>query len=271
MRKLRALVAALLLTCAAYPAWAAPAEPAALVRARTSYNAADYQAAIDAAAVARRQPEWADAAALVMGRSYLERYRRNAAAEDLAAAREALAAVRIDTLKPRDQLDLNIGLAQALYFGELFGASAELFETALAGLDLLTPPERLRLLDWWAGALDKEALSRPGDRRGPPYARIIERMEEALRADPANPVANYWLAIAARGAGDLDRAWDAAIAAWIRAGLRRDDTEQLRADLDRLVEQALIPERARTRVSRENEDALTVLREEWALVKQRWK
>lgn len=265
----RALVLALVL--AGTPGAAVAAEPAALVRARASYNAAEYEAAIDAAAVARRQPEWADAAALVIGRSHIERYRRNASPGDLVAAREALASVRLDTLKPRDQLDLGIGLAQALYFGEQFGPAAELFDSALARTDLLTPAERLRLLDWWATSLDRAALSRSADRRAMAYARITERMEDELRADPANPTASYWLAIAARGAGDLDRAWDAAVAAWIRAGLRPADTEQLRADLDRLVEQALIPERARTRVARANEDAVAALREEWSLVKERWK
>lgn len=265
----RALALALVLACT--PREALAAEPPALVRARASYNAAEYEAAIDAAAVARRQPEWADAAALVIGRSHIERYRRNAAPDDLAAAREALAAVRLDTLTPRDQLDLNIGLAQALYFGEQFGPAAELFDSALSRTGLLADAERLRLLDWWATALDRAALSRPPDRRATAYGRITDRMEDELRADPANPVASYWLAIAARGAGDLDRAWDAAVAAWIRAGLRPADTAQLRADLDRLVEQALIPERARTRVARANEDAVTALREEWALLKQRWK
>ena len=96
-------------------------------------------------------------------------------------------------------------------------------------------------------------------------------MEAELREDPASPVANYWLAVAARGIGDVDRAWDAAVAAWVRSTLRPETAESLRVDLDRLVTQALIPERARTRPAREQTDTLAVLRAEWDLVKQQWK
>ena len=103
------------------------------------------------------------------------------------------------------------------------------------------------------------------------FERIAERMEMELREDPANPAANYWLAVAARGSGDVDRAWDAAVAGWVRATLRPEAAEALRADLDRLVTQALIPERARTRPVREQPDSLAMLRAEWDLVKEQWK
>src|ERR1043166_4805679 len=42
---------------------------------------------------------------------------------------------------------------------------------------------------------------------------------EEVRRDPGNAPANYWLAVAARAAGDADMAWDAAVAAWVRAPL----------------------------------------------------
>jgi hypothetical protein len=54
--------------------------------------------------------------------------------------------------------------------------------------------------------------------------------------------------------GDLDRAWSAAIAAWVRSTLDPAATAQLRVDLDRVVEQALIPERARSNPAREGAD-----------------
>ena len=38
-------------------------------------------------------------------------------------------------------------------------------------------------------------------------------MDDEIQRDPGSAVANYWLAVAARGAGDLDGAWNAAIAA----------------------------------------------------------
>jgi len=76
--------------------------------------------------------------------------------------------------------------------------------------------------------------------------------------------------VAARGAGDLDRAWDAAIAGWVRAALG-SDTPGLRAELDRVVIDALIPERARMRPPREQADAAALMRADWDKVKGDWK
>ena len=44
----------------------------------------------------------------------------------------------------------------------------------------------------------------------------------------------------------------------------------LRSDLDRLVTQVLIPERARTRPVREQPEAAAALRAEWDAVKSQW-
>ncbi len=269
MRTLRALSLVLVVLGASWDALAA--DPPSLAKARALYNAGDYEGAITAAAVARRQPDAADAASLVIARAHLERYRQSAAPGDLVAAREALGAVRMASLSARDQVDLIVGLGQALYFGEVFGAAAELFDAALEHTTVLDGRERLLLLDWWATALDREAQGRSFDRRPSVYQRVSDRMERELREDPANATANYWLAVAARGAGDLDRAWSAAIAAWVRSGLNRDEMERLRADVDRLVSQALIPERARTRQARDSQDPVDALRAEWDLVKENWK
>jgi hypothetical protein len=250
---------------------AAAAEHPSLAKARALYNAGDYDGAIGAAAVSQREPASADASALVIARSHLERYRQRADPSDLGAAREALGSVRSTALTLRDQVDLLVGLGQSLYLGEVFGAAAELFDTALSRVALLPERDRVLLLDWWATALDREAQTRPAERRGRVFERIGERMEAELREDPASPVANYWLAVAARGVGDVDRAWSAAVAAWVRSTLRPETAESLRVDLDRLVTQALIPERARTRPARDQADTLAVLRAEWDLVKQQWK
>ena len=250
---------------------ATAAEPAALARARTLYNQADYQGAIDAASLAQQEPPWADAASLVIARAHLERYRAGANPADLAQARQTLRGVRADALTPRDQVDLVIGLGQALYLGELFGAAAELFETALSRSVLVGDHDRLMLLDWWATALDREAQSRPLHGRPRIFERIGARMEAELRDDAANPVANYWLAVAARGTGDVDRAWNAAIAAWLRSGLRPDSAEKLRTDVDRLVTQALVVERARVHPAGEQQNAAAALRSEWERVKEQWK
>ena len=250
-------------------AWAA--EPPALAKARALYNAGNYEGAIDAAGVARRQPAWTDAAALVMARSYVERYRQTADARDLVAARETFVTIKASTLTPRDQVDLTIGIGQMLYLGENFGAAADLFQNGLNRSSLLGARDRMMLLDWWATALDRDAQSRPVDRRRVVFERIGARMEEELRQDPGSWVANYWQAVARRGTGDIEGAWSAAVAAWVRSTLSPETTVELRADLDRLVMQALIPERSRVMAVRDPQEAVMALRAEWDLLKQQWK
>ena len=66
-------------------------------------------------------------------------------------------------------------------------------------------------------------------------------MNEEIQRDPGSPVANYWLAVAARGAGDIDGAWNSAIAAWVRSTLSPETTASLRDDLDRLVDTGAHP------------------------------
>ena len=93
------------------PAAAAAAEHPSLAQARALYNAGDYDGAVTAAGIARSDPQWADAASLVIARAHLERFRRASSdPADLAAAREALSVVRIGMLTPRDQVDHLVGL-----------------------------------------------------------------------------------------------------------------------------------------------------------------
>jgi hypothetical protein len=263
-----ALVAALVACVSVDIAQAA--EPPALAKARTLYNTGNYEGAIDAAAVSRRQAGWADASALVIGRSHIERYRQSADPKDLAAAREALGTVHLAALAPRDQVDLIIGLGLSLYLVEKFGESTFLFDNALTHASLLSVKDRRMLLDWWATAIDKEAQTRQGDRRRALFEQIAVRMQDELKQDPGSAVANYWRAVAARGAGDLEGAWDAAVAGWVVSTLSPETTESLRADLEKLVQQALIPERSRLS-GRDSQEALASLRAEWELVKQQWK
>ena len=248
------------------------AEPASLTRARTLYNEGNYDAAIEAASEALKVASAADAASLVLARAHLERYRQRGDATDLTAGREILNRVKQQTLAPRDRVDLLIGLGQLLFLGEAFGAAAELFDTALAQSG--TPPSRARtlLLDWWASAMDREAQSRALERRTSVFERMVERMEHELRTDPGNAPASYWLAVGARGSGDLERAWDSAIAGWVRASLNPDTAPSLRADLDRLVTQALVTERARQRPmpGRDAAETASALLGEWDLVKAQW-
>ena len=267
MRVIGAVVFMLVLAAGA----ATAAEPVALATARALYNAGRFAAAIESATEARRDPQFAAAAALVLARAHLERDRLGADPADLTTARDTLATIRSDALSVRDQVDLLIGLGQTLYLVDSFGAAAELFDTALGRGTMLPSRDRRMLLDWWAAAVEREALTRAPDRRAPLFARLAERMNRELLLEPGSPVANYWLVAAARGEGDLDRAWDAAVAAWVRATLSPDSAATLRADLDRLMQDALILERTRTRPAREQPEATAALRAEWAMVKQNWK
>jgi hypothetical protein len=270
MRVMRSVLVALALALRLllHGATADAAEPQALALARSLYNAGDYDGAIRAASEARTAGDASDAAALVLARAHLERFRQRGEVDDLPAAQEALAAVRPDRLVPRDHIDLLVGFGQYHFVAEAFGPAAELFESALAEDFLLEREERLRLLDWWANAVDRAAQSRQDERLTAMYERILRRMDAELQRDVHNPVANYWLAVAARGAGDPERAWDAAVAAWVRmrpVGL----AGTFGRDLDRLVTEAIIPERARLR--RETADAARTMREEWELIKEQWK
>ena len=260
-------LALLTLLVLAWPAWAA--DPPPLARARAFYNAANYDAAIEAATLARRQPAAADAAALVLGRAHVERYRSTRSAADLDAAREALRGITRARLGPREQVDHFVALGQLLFFDDDFGAAAEVFESALAGASPLPPQGRAQLLDWWANALDREAQSRTPDRRAPVFARIVTRMEREIEGDPVSATANYWLPAGIRGAGDLERAWDAAIAAWVRTSLDPQTAPAVRADLDRLA-QTLVLERSRQHPAREQAETAGALRQEWEDVKSKW-
>jgi hypothetical protein len=268
MRLCRIALLAAVLGC---PAAASADEPAALAEARRLYNAGRFDAAIESAAAARKQAAFADAAALVMARAYLERFRAAGEPADLTSARHTLLAVRAPSLSQRDQVDLLIGLGQTLFLNDVFGPAAELFATALARAELLSAADRALLLDWWASAIDREAQSRGPEGRPPLFARIATRMQEEIAVNPGSAVANYWLAVAARGEGDLERAWDAAVAAWVRSPLIPATRDTLRADIDRFVLDALIPERVRPRPARDQEDAAAALRAEWEGVKDLWR
>jgi hypothetical protein len=240
------------------------------MRARQLYNQEQYDAAIDAAVEARRTAASADAASLVFARAHLERFRRTGEAAGLAAARDALSRIDSTRLTPRERIELLIGLGEILYLDERFGAAAELFDIALAHMDP-GDPDAGRTLEWWAGALDRQAQLDPAAEQKLIYAPVLQRMENELRRDAGSAVASYWLVAAARGAGDVQRAWDAAVAAWVRAPLAGDRRDPLRADLDRLVQQAIIPERARDLAPGGNvQQAVDTLRSEWARIKQQW-
>jgi hypothetical protein len=248
------------------PVAASAADPKdALERARLLYNQHQYERAVTAAEEARRAPERADSADLIAARAYLEQYRETAAAEDLANARDRLRRISPQRFVPNERTEFIVGLGEALYFDDAAGAAAALFDSVLAAHDNLLGDARERVLDWWASAVDRDARARSEIDRQGLYRKIRDRMASELAANPASAAAIYWAAAAARGQGDLQAAWDAAQAGWVRAPLTTDQSASLRGDLDNLVLRAIIPERARVQAQ-----SADTLRMEWERFKLRW-
>lgn len=264
---MRALMA-LLILAAAGAAPRASADP--LAEARRLYNQGQYETAARYAREALKVAATMESARLVLGRIYLERYRKSADAVDLTEAREALKNVNHTTLDRRERAELAIGLGEYLFLDDKFGPASESFERVLDQSSALGAGAHEQVLDWWATALDRLALSRPRDTREPVYARIVTRMEKELALDPASAPAAYWMAAALRGTGNLDRAWFTAQAGWIAGMLASDHGAALRADLDRLMLQAIIPERAAKLQPKDPKAATVSMLAEWESLKTAW-
>lgn len=259
--------AAVVLVCAT-PAVAQRAE---LAKARSAYNQQQFDDAIQAALTAQKVGVTADAATVVLSRSYLERYRLRANPTDLAAARAQLGTVRIANLDARDHVDFMMALGEALFFEDDFGAAAAMFESGIEAALAQGAATGDAMLDWWGSAIERQAESLERDQRAVVFIRMRERMTEELARNPASAAAGYWVVVGARGAGDPVGAWDAAIASWVRARLSGSRAEKLRADLDKLVLEGIIPDRVRQVASDKRGEIESDLRTEWAVVKERWK
>jgi hypothetical protein len=264
---MRSCLLALLVIAMGAPALAADN----LAEARRLYNLGQYDMAEKLARESAAVPSRADASRVVLGRIQLERYRQTADARDFNLARESLRNVDAGALDPGERVEFTIGLAEALYLEGRFGAAADMFESVRQRAALLGTPARERVLDWWATALDRYAQTRPQDDRAAIYSRILQRMSEEITEHPGSVAAGYWLPAAARANGDLERAWHAALAGWLRATLADDRGAALRADLDRLVTQVLVPERAAKLALRtDQKEALSTMLAEWESFKKSW-
>ena len=161
---------------------ASPVEASdALADARRLYNLAQYESAERAAREAMRTAP--DPARVVLGRVRLELYRRSADPADLAEARLALRTVDPRPLQASERVELTIGLAEAVYLEDRFGAAAELFEGTIDASGALGPAAHERVLDWWASSLDRLAQTRPASERASVYDRVLERMESEIARD----------------------------------------------------------------------------------------
>jgi hypothetical protein len=261
-----ATIALVLVTTAA--AAAGPRE--LLSQARQLYNDGKYDEAIEAARGAAAAPDLADRARIVLARASLERFRRSADPADLAVARETLAQIKATSLDASDRLDVIVASGESLYLEDKAGAAAEQFELALGRIDSKQSERRELILDWWASALDRQAQVVSGAEGRVIEMRIVARMEEELRRDEESAAASYWLVAATRGAGDVERAWSAAIAAWVRAAQAGRRGLPLQTDLDRFVVQVVIPERARQLAASNPEPSAAAMRKEWESLKQAW-
>jgi hypothetical protein len=269
VRDIRLLTLVMILTLAGTAAAAAPRT--LVTRARQLYNQRQYDAAISTAREAMARPEWKAPASLVVARACLERYRQAHEPADLATARELLATLEAGHLSQADRTELVVGWAELLFLSGQPGAAAEMFDAAMARPGPGGAATRDRLVDWWAQSLELLAQGASAPARAQIYARMLSRMDDELRRNPESAVIPYWSVTAARGAGDVDRAWHAAVAGWIRASLMGDRGTVLRKDLDALVLDAVLPERARRHAAGGDIPRMqSAMRAEWETVKQAW-
>jgi hypothetical protein len=261
---MRALFLAAVISVFGIETAAAQAGDDALARARQLYNERRFEAAVLAAEEGRR-PERVDAVDLIIARAHLERYRESQSETDLTSARERLRRIVPQKLNDAERTEYLVGLGAQLYLEGRAGAAAQVFDTVFEAAQLLPAEGRERVLDWWASALDHEARPRADMDRQAIYLTIRDRMRRELGYNPGSAVASYWLSAAASGQGDHQGAWDAAVSGWVRAPLAPDGGMALRRDLDRLVQQLIVPLRARALAS--SPDSLIA---EWDEFKVRW-
>jgi len=264
----RSVMSAALVFLVCVPAYATRAD---LAKARSLYNVRQFDGAIEAALAAQKTPETAEAATVVLARAHLERYRERADPADLAAARTALGTVRTTRLEAEDRADFLMALGQALFLQDDYGAAARLFESGVEIAAAGGSASHEAMLDWWGSAVERNAEAGDRDKRAAMFKRLGDRMALELMRNPGNGAAGYWVVVAARGSEDAAAAWDGAIASCVRARLAGARSETLRAYLDKLVLEGIIPDRVRSLPADRREQATSELRAEWELIKQRWK
>jgi tetratricopeptide (TPR) repeat protein len=246
-----------------------------LERARTYYNEGQFAEAIAAATSAISKPATANSARLIIARARLERFRRMGDTKELATARRELVSLKPAGLAPQEAIEWQIGVGTALFLEDQLGPAAEIFATLLPSARArLSSEEYQKLLDWWGTAVSRLAESLTGDARKHNYERLRADARGELERNPFSRPATYWTVVSARGVGDLDEAWNAAITGWIRMS-GQPDGQQLQADLETFVTRTLIPERAQARTG-QRPDAkptmteISAMNEEWRAVIGRW-
>ena len=238
--------------------------------ARGLYNAGRFDDAIAEARSVSQQSR-ANAAAVILARAQLERFRLVGDRSDLDAARTLLRDLDARDLSATERVDWELGVATALYLQGDFGPAAEILDRLLRA-DMVGADDRDRLVDWWASAIDQTARGLDVERRTHVYGRVLDRLESERARNPESSATTYWLVAAARGAGDVERAWALGVAGWILAG---GANGVLRTDLDRLVLQGVIPDLAALRTTRPHSDDITIwtmaqMASDWESMKSSW-
>lgn len=241
--------------------------------ARDLYNEGRIDAAIEGAEAALEETHTA-AAALVLARARLERYRRFEILADLTAARRLLDKIDAERLAPRALVDWKVGVATSLFYNDRPGPASVIFER-LIDEPLLSSDERDSVLDWWATALDRVGRVMTKADRARIYGIMGRRLDDEVDGSSSSSPASYWSVVAAWGSGDPERAWDLAVVAWVSAPLAGSDRSRLRIDLDRLVLQGVIPDVAVLRTGEPADQVYTVrtmatLAAEWEELKTFW-
>lgn len=241
-----------------------------IATARQLYNERQYDDAITLASQAWEQSR-STGTALVVARARLERFRLQGDRADLDAARRLLRTIDPRELSLTERGEWELGVAASLYLHGDYGPAAEILDRLLRE-GSITGPDRERLVDWWASAVDHAGHHLDLEQRTRTYERLARRLEAELGRNATSAAATYWLVEAVRGTGDLVRAWNLNIAGWVRAGA---GDMALRDDLDRLMLQGIIPDLSvsRTALPVDTPDSIAVmatLAREWEVIKERW-
>jgi hypothetical protein len=169
------------------------------------------------------------------------------------------------------RIEYLLAIGQALFLEDDFGAAASLFASGVAPGREIDPRLGEAMLDWWGSAVERQAELADAAVRRELFLSLAHEMRDALSRSPESSAAPYWVAAALRGAGEPAAAWDAAAAGWVRARLAGERSATLRADLDKLVLQGVIPDRVKALPPADREVAGSRLRADWELIKERWR
>lgn len=270
MRQVLLVCGALFIACSS-----AAAEQSELERARSLYNQGQFDESIAAAGTIKAKPAAAHSATLIAARARLERFRLKSDPADLGAARADLVSLNPHNLAPQEVIEWQIGLGTALFLENQPGPAAEMFATVLPGArESLSPAELDKLVEWWASTTARVAELQTGAARKDAYEAMLAGVRGELERNSLSWPASYWLVVAARGAGDFDGAWNAAVTGWIRAS-SQPEGQRHRDDLERFVTQTLIPERAQARTgqrldSKTTQAEIATLTEQWRALVEQW-